>query len=109
MGLLHLRDINNAGLRKFSTDDSSLWVNVMRMKYGCNVDGFPFISTKRPGSNLWRGLCSVWDHFRSCINWKLGRGDSFRFLEDNWLGGLGPIVKMADVSIPNDFMQRLFL
>ena len=74
---------------------NSLWVKVLRAKYGCE-NYFPIHLKARSGcSNIWRGIYSVWDLIWKGISWQVGDGKLVKFWKDNWLEGLGPIDSIA--------------
>lgn len=78
-----MREMNKGFLlkaaRRFCSDQPCLWVEVMRSKYGCHESGFPCVNHNRSGSNLWRGLCSIWPTFRRLLVWRIGQGESALF------------------------------
>lgn len=51
----------------------------------CVRDGFPKTDISKPKSNLWRGICQVWDQFRDCLVRRLGNGENTFFWKDAWL------------------------
>lgn len=63
LGLWIARNINKASMMKVGSDLTvkidDLWVQVVRSKYKCERSVMPRISTDRPCSNLWRGLCAT--------------------------------------------------
>nr|KYP59049.1 hypothetical protein KK1_014475 [Cajanus cajan] len=62
-----------------------LWVQVVRSKYVCGEDFIPIIHKKPTTSNLWRGICEVWDKVVHNIAWNIGNGKSTKFWSDHWL------------------------
>lgn len=56
-----------------------LWVKVIRSKYGCGADLLPKVDRKTDASNLWRDLCSSWDHVEGNISWKSGNDRLIQF------------------------------
>lgn len=54
-----------------STRMDSLWVRVVKAKYGFGNDLKPMINKDRHGSNLWRGIKAVWDNFDENCDWTI--------------------------------------
>ena len=47
-------------------------LRLLRSKYHCRDSILPEIDITRQGSNLWRGICKIWDHVLKLLSWMLG-------------------------------------
>lgn len=92
---------------------NSLWVRVLRGKYGCGNRIVPIVQKCSRESLAWRGIRSTWDHLLSGCSWRVGHGTSIRFCKDPWimsghvlqLLATGPI-PVNDLELPlSDFYE----
>nr|KYP41624.1 Putative ribonuclease H protein At1g65750 family [Cajanus cajan] len=65
VGLREARKVNLSFMMKncwaLCSQPNKLWVQVVRSKYVCGEDIISVIHKKSIASNLWRGICEVWD------------------------------------------------
>lgn len=89
LGLRKAKLQNNAYMMKLGWAmmhrRDTLWVQLIREKYGCGSQILPNIKKGKKGSKVWQGVCGVWDSFTSNLKWKLGNGLSINFWKDRWL------------------------
>lgn len=95
LGLRSARHINKvfmlkAGWQLISRKED-LWVQVVRSKYRCGNEIVPRMQVNKPGSNLWRGLCNVWEETQNDLVWRAGNGKSINVWSDIWLPTVGKI------------------
>lgn len=95
LGLKSARHINKvfmlkAGWQLISRKED-LWVQVVRSKYRCGNEIVPRMQVNKPGSNLWRGLCNVWEETQNNLVWRAGNGKSINVWSDIWLPTVGKI------------------
>lgn len=57
----------------------SLWARILRRKYECGHDVIPKVSLKNNNSNLWLGVCKVWDRIVKNTKGKIGNGKKVNF------------------------------
>lgn len=81
--------------QNLTTNKHDLWVQVVRTKYVYGNNPFLVINNKRQSSNLWRGICSVWEDFCRCTIWRLGNGRNFNISEDPWVPNMGCLKDVA--------------
>lgn len=62
----------------------SLWVHTLRRKYGCREDVIPRVTCWNQNSNLWRGVCKIWEKVLEGVTWKIGNGSKANFWKDCW-------------------------
>ena len=75
-------------------------MKILKTKYG-PVENLPMQMHTRNGcSNIWRGLCSIWDLVLQGIAWHIGNGHIDKFWTDNWIEGMAPlgIIALRDLS-----------
>lgn len=78
----------------------SLWIMVLRTKYGLDSDGIPTKLNSRNGSNLWRAICNVWPHVTKGIRWATGNGQHVNFWNDNWVPEVSNLRSQVRQQIP---------
>ena len=70
---------------RFMTNPEALWVRILKSKYvKSNLIGNNLM-VRLGCSNIWRGLCSVWELVQKGVSWNVGDGHYIRFWKDNWL------------------------
>ncbi|KAL4310414.1 hypothetical protein GQ457_01G022490 [Hibiscus cannabinus] len=69
---------------------SSLWVTLLREKYGLN-ELLPLAVRKGSCTSLWRAIANSWDLLHDNLSWSLRNGGSVNFLQDVWIPSLGPL------------------
>ncbi|XP_072074344.1 uncharacterized protein [Arachis hypogaea] len=82
----------------------SLWVQIMRAKYGRGEDIIPKVRMKANNSNAWNGIVKVWENFSRNIIWRIGNGHRVLFWKDLWVPGIG---KLEDLAISHLDEERL--
>lgn len=63
----------------------SRWVRMLRSKYGCGEDIVPKVQRRNQNSNLWLGVCKIWNKVLEVSNWSLGNGKKISFWKEGWL------------------------
>ncbi|KAK9181143.1 hypothetical protein WN944_024280 [Citrus x changshan-huyou] len=84
----------------FISSPESLWVKVLRTKYGVANDTLPETLHTRYGSHLWKSIGTVWSEVLASRRWCLGNGDSVRFWWDLWVTKDLPLAAYAMDTIP---------
>ncbi|KAH9649730.1 putative ribonuclease H protein [Citrus sinensis] len=84
----------------FISSPESLWVKVLRTKYGVAIDTPPETLHTRYGSHLWKSIGTVWSKVLASRWWCLGNGDSVFFLWDLWVTKDLPLAAYAMDIIP---------
>lgn len=87
--LKNLSRMNTALLMKIGwniiTKPQSLWIRVLRSKYGLEQYGIPTNLNFKNGSYLWRAVNNIWPHVKNGIRWAVGNGKSVFFWNDWWV------------------------
>ena len=89
LGMRDMRAMNDAFLMKIGwgllTKPNSLWVRVLKSKYGMldlvNVN----MDLPTSSSYLWRTICRVWKNVKVGVKWSLGDGKKMKFWLGNWV------------------------
>lgn len=55
----------------FITNPNSLWVKVLRSKYGCGSDLLPEVRRGRCESKVWKGVRRTWSSLMEGLVWKV--------------------------------------
>lgn len=87
-------------------DRESLWVRIIRNKYSCGDAIIPIVQKKQSSSNLWQGICDVWEDVRDSTIWRIGNGLSIRFWSDRWVPGHDQLSLHACISLSNVECER---
>ena len=78
----------------------SLWVKVLRTKYGIANNTLPETLHTRYGSHLWKSIGTVWSEVLTSRRWCLDNGDSVWFWWDLWVTKDLPLAAYAMDNIP---------
>ncbi|GMJ08231.1 hypothetical protein like AT4G29090 [Hibiscus trionum] len=114
LGLRCMHNFNIAFILKLSysivTRTSSLWVTLLREKYGLQ-EILPQSVRKGSCTSLWRAIANSWDLLRDNLAWSLGNGESVNFLQDVWIPVLGPLRNhlLYHVSLGSTFSFAEFI
>jgi hypothetical protein len=104
LGFRCMRKMNLAYMMRVSwrlcTQPQQLWSAVIRKKYNGGNLTLPSFNTTKSGSNLWRGLCTVWDDFKNLIIWRLGSGHEVSFWNDSWAPTALPLSNYVLNTLP---------
>ncbi|RYR64792.1 hypothetical protein Ahy_A03g010839 [Arachis hypogaea] len=73
----------------------SLWVRVMKEKYGCENQSIPKILSKASSANAWRGITRIWNQFSINVIWRIGIGEKISFWNDHWVPDIGLLKNFA--------------
>ncbi|KAH1130409.1 hypothetical protein J1N35_001787 [Gossypium stocksii] len=96
LGLRSLQNHNTSFMMKLGfkllTDESSLWVKVLRSKYGVQK-GIPESLSRGRCSFLCRSLSRIWPLLRENLLWSVGNGHNIRCWKDCWVPNVGPLYK----------------
>lgn len=78
LGIRSAKDTNKAFLMKLAwgilMEHQALWVKVLRIKYKIHNPSPSSYLQKHPGSNLWRGIKTVWDTVKEEAVWAIKDG-----------------------------------
>lgn len=80
----------------------SLWVCVLRNKYGYVEDVIPRVSRRNQNLNMWSGICKVWKRVEDGTSWRLGSGSRINFWNDCWCRTDLRLIDVATVPL-DDF------
>ncbi|KAK8672782.1 hypothetical protein V6N13_111143 [Hibiscus sabdariffa] len=69
-------------------EDSKLWVQVLRAKYGWEAV-VPDTLKRYNCSRLWAGIARVWDDVKKGLIWEVRDGRSMDFWRDQWVDNVG--------------------
>lgn len=86
-----------------STD--SLWVTILKTKYGVSADILPQTLPTRYGSHLWKSIGVVWSDVLACQRWYLGNGIFVRFWWDLWVTKDLPLAAYAIGNVPTHILD----
>ncbi|KAH9658732.1 putative ribonuclease H protein [Citrus sinensis] len=89
----------------FISSPESLWVTVLRTKYGVAKDTLPETLHTRYGSHLWKSIGTVWSEVLTSRRWCLGNGESVRFWWDLWVTKDMPLATYAMDTIPVNILD----
>lgn len=68
-------------------EENRLWRRIIEARWGEHLHGNNNGRIKIPhGRGLRRKILMLRKLFQQCINWKIGRGNSIKFWEDDWVG-----------------------
>ena len=91
LGIRPLCDINKAlkakWLWRFAEEDNTLWENMVNVNY--DVDRLGWWSRKSShayGVGCWKSIISVFDDFKSLVNFEVKNGFRVLFWHDVWCG-----------------------
>ncbi|CAN0903445.1 Uncharacterized mitochondrial protein AtMg00310 [Linum grandiflorum] len=103
LGFREFRALNLALLAKqgwwLATCPNSLAAKVLKGKYYPN-SSFLKAHSKIQGSWIWQSILPGRSLLLSGLRWQLGNGQSFNFLEDNWLQDNGPSTPVLKNNTP---------
>nr|KYP46934.1 Putative ribonuclease H protein At1g65750 family [Cajanus cajan] len=109
LGLREARKVNLSFMMKncwaLCSQPNKLWVQVVQSKYVCGEDIISVIH-KKPTSNLWRGICEVWDKVVHNIAWNIGNGKSTKFWSDRCLPSNKILSEVAIQTVPMEIQSR---
>lgn len=110
LGIRHLRGANQAFVMKNAwgliNRRDSLWVKILRSKYGCGDDVISLVKNRCNTSNLWRGICNLWDKFYEGLTGRTNHGTSTCFWKDHWVNGIESLESYACVSFSEKERNR---
>jgi len=74
-------------LRRFAKDDSALWKNVIKAKYG--IDELGWRSKKSPyshGVGCWKSILAGLERFKSLVHFEVRDSSTVLFWHNVWCG-----------------------
>ncbi|MFQ6641857.1 hypothetical protein Gotur_017085, partial [Gossypium turneri] len=80
------------------TMEDTLWVQVLRLKYGWNSH-IPESISRSQSLHLSHSLSKAWPLFHENLIWSVGNGSSIHCWKDSWVPGSGLL--LSYVTIPN--------
>lgn len=95
--------LGRLGWRPLNEDDS-LWSRTLKNKYGRGREGLDIFTSKSRSSHIWKGMVDAAPMMEG-VKWRLGNGNSIRFLEDIWLEDK-PLLEMVTAPIPSSQAGR---
>lgn len=111
LGFSLTSDFNRALIMKLGRglihQPSSLWVQVLRGKYGCGTSTILVVKRRNRESLAWRGIRTTWDTLLKGCRWKVGAGSSVGFWTDSWLASGHKLQDVALYPIPQDTLHLL--
>ncbi|XP_057444772.1 uncharacterized protein LOC130737018 [Lotus japonicus] len=109
LGFRRTSDFNEALLMKAGWElihnPNSLWVRVLRGKYGCGTNVVPEVNKNNRESLIWRGIRSTWHRVISGCSWNVRDGTSARFWKDPWIMSGHVLQNLATNPIPHHDMD----
>ncbi|KAL4286690.1 hypothetical protein AHAS_Ahas19G0111400 [Arachis hypogaea] len=82
----------------------TLWVKVMKTKYGYKNGKIPKVHQKTNSSNAWKGITSIWDKFCNQLVWRIGDGNDISVWEDHWIPGIPKLREDANINLDENRM-----
>ncbi|KAF7816991.1 ribonuclease H [Senna tora] len=112
LGIRSLEGMNKAFIYKLAwsllCDQDSLWVKVLKDKYGFNCNNTFSVSSKNSDSRLWKEITRVWDDFADLVGWEVGNGEKIKFWWDKWIPGQHRLIEDTTCDIEqNEFHKGL--
>ena len=108
VGIRNLRLCNQVFLMKLAwgliNSPEALWVKVLKFKYSCGPLKVPEINWRPRGSNLWQGICSIWNLLREETRWIIENGQDVKLWCDGRIPSCHALLNYDDVVIPR--MER---
>lgn len=84
----------------------SLWVKLLRLKYGCGFDDIPLVYKKVCASHAWKGICRTWNYVQNGMGWSLGNSSkNINFWTNNWLPTKIDLLSHALINIDDDYIN----
>ncbi|XP_016168765.1 uncharacterized protein LOC107611342 [Arachis ipaensis] len=119
LGIRHASQMNQAFMMKAGWGlierKEALWARILRSKYGSGTNIMPKVERRRNSSNLWKGICSVWENVQQNCIWRVGDGFQIRFWEHCWIPSVGSLsattnqwnVRKLQEMLPEDIVKRI--
>ncbi|WCJ44200.1 RNA-directed DNA polymerase (reverse transcriptase)-related family protein [Euphorbia peplus] len=99
LGMRDTKTMNMAFITKLSfqfiRNPESLWARVLAAKYNTNDLLDPFQPARSDASLLWKAIVRTKDDLHIGLKWAIGDGTTTKFWKDNWVGDLGPLLRLA--------------
>ncbi|KAH9705279.1 putative ribonuclease H protein [Citrus sinensis] len=109
LGLKRIDAMNNALLIKIGwsliTSSDSLWVKVLRSKYGIEDQAVPQSLNTKSGSYMWKAIGIIWDKVLQGIRWNLGDGRKVKFWWDCWALKDKRLIFYAQQPLPEELIN----
>lgn len=83
-----------------------MWVKILKAKYKFKCEHPTFLLHKPNCSNLWKGICSIWNDVRKGIVWSLSNGNSISFWLDAWLPDGQILPQQITLSLNESLLTR---
>ncbi|KAL9460480.1 hypothetical protein AB3S75_003642 [Citrus x aurantiifolia] len=105
-----MEEMNQALLMKLSweivSNSDKLWVKVFCSKYGLESSNLPMALPDKPGSQIWRAVCSTstWLATVQGARWFVCDGGRARFWIDCWATKY-PLINLALHPIPQELIN----
>ena len=110
LGLKNLSDMNNALPMKIGKNMlaslHSLWIQVLRSKYGLFSDSIPITIDNKYNSYLWRSISRIWDYMLQGMRWSIGDGNKINFWHQCWVSEEIIIADHITNPIPNELINK---
>lgn len=88
VGLRKAKFMNHSHLMKVGqgliSRKDSLWARTLKSKYGYKMNVFSKVSYRNNNSNLWLGVCKVWNRVLENTKWRILNGKKANFWNDCW-------------------------
>ena len=110
LGLKNLSNMNNALLMKIGwnmlVSPHSLWVKVLKSKYGLISDLIPIAIDNKYSSYLWKSISRIWDYVLQGMRWTIGDGNKINFWHQCWVSEEIIIADYITKPIPNELINK---
>jgi len=111
LGLRYIDAANEAFQCKLAwnvlTNNNGLWTQAMKAKYLHNDINFFTYKPKTTDSPVEESIIETRKLMRTCVVWKVGKGDSISFWYDNWIENrpLIDILSITDENIDDPLLK----
>lgn len=110
LGFRSAKSTNQAYMMKMAwellTNEHAMWVKILKAKYKFKCEHPTFLLHKPNCSNLWKGICSIWNDVRKGIVWSLSNGNSISFWLDAWLPDGQILPQQITLSLNESLLTR---
>ncbi|KAL9453582.1 hypothetical protein AB3S75_009233 [Citrus x aurantiifolia] len=102
--------MNNALLMKIGwnmlVSPHSLWVKILRSKYGLTSDSIPIAIDNKCSSYLWKSISRIWDYVLRGMRWMIGDGNKINFWHQRWVSEEIIIADYITNPIPAELINK---
>lgn len=102
--------MNNALLMKIGwnmlTSPHSLWIRVLRSKYGFYSNFIPFALENKCSSYLWKSISRIWKYVSQGTGWLIGLRTKVNFCHQCWVSEELIISNHTTIQISDDLKNK---